>query len=165
MQNIGHCLSNAFLKNSTTFFHKTYFLINYSLDIYHYPLCQKFKIRKILWLAWMMDICPHFLVLWPLWYPKVQFPGGTSGKEPAWKCRERKRCGFYPWVEENPWRRSWQPTPVFLPGESHGERTLVGCSPNGCRVGHDWSDLACAHMTFVISEVTVFYLQVFFFLL
>ena len=42
------------------------------------------------------------------------------------------------------WRRKWQPTPVFLPGESHGQRSLVGCSPWGCRVGNDWSDLAAA---------------------
>ena len=42
------------------------------------------------------------------------------------------------------WRRKWQPTPVFLPGESHGRRSLVGCSPWGHTVGHDWSDLAVA---------------------
>ena len=36
-----------------------------------------------------------------------------------------------------PWRRKWQPTPVLLPGESHGRRSLVGCSPWGRRVGHD----------------------------
>ena len=42
------------------------------------------------------------------------------------------------------WRRKWQSTPVFLPGESHGRRSLVGCSPWGRRVGHDWSDLAAA---------------------
>ena len=42
------------------------------------------------------------------------------------------------------WRRKLQPTPVFLPGESHGRRSLVGCSPWGRRVGHDWSDLAAA---------------------
>ena len=43
------------------------------------------------------------------------------------------------------WRRKWQPTPVFLPGESLGRRSLVGCSPGGRhRVGHDWSDLAAA---------------------
>ena len=35
------------------------------------------------------------------------------------------------------WRSAWQPTPVFLPGESHGQRSLVGYSPWGCRVGHD----------------------------
>ena len=42
------------------------------------------------------------------------------------------------------WRRKWQPTPVFLPGESQGRQSLVGCCLWGCRVGHDWSDLAAA---------------------
>ena len=40
-------------------------------------------------------------------------------------------CGFDPWVGKIPWRRAWQPTPVFLPGESHGQRSLGGCSPWG----------------------------------
>ena len=39
--------------------------------------------------------------------------------------------GFDPWVGKIPWRRKWQPTPVFLPGESHGQRSLVGYSPWG----------------------------------
>ena len=42
------------------------------------------------------------------------------------------------------WRRKWQPTPVFLPGESQGRGSLVGCRLRGCRVGHDWSNLAAA---------------------
>ena len=42
------------------------------------------------------------------------------------------------------WRRKWQPTPVFLLGESQEWGSLVGCCPWGCRVGHDWSDLAAA---------------------
>ena len=42
------------------------------------------------------------------------------------------------------WRRKWQPTPVFLLGESQGRGRLVGCSPWGRRVRHDWSDLAAA---------------------
>ena len=42
------------------------------------------------------------------------------------------------------WRRKWHPTPVFLPRESRGQRSLVGCCPRGShRVGHNWSDLAC----------------------
>ena len=41
-------------------------------------------------------------------------------------------------------RRQWHPTPVLLPGKSHGQRSSVGCSPWGHRVGHDWSDLAAA---------------------
>ena len=40
-------------------------------------------------------------------------------------------CGFHPWVRMMPWRRAWQPTPVFLPGKSHGQRSLVGYSPEG----------------------------------
>ena len=38
---------------------------------------------------------------------------------------------FDPWVGKIPWRRQWHPTPVFLPGESHGRRNLVGYSPRG----------------------------------
>ena len=40
-----------------------------------------------------------------------------------------KRCGFNPWVGKIPWRRAWQPTPVFLSGEFHGQRSLAGYSP------------------------------------
>ena len=61
------------------------------------------------------------------------FPGGASGKEPACRCRRQKRCGFDPWVKKIPWRRAWQPTPVFLPGKSHGQRSLAGDSPWGLR--------------------------------
>ena len=49
-----------------------------------------------------------------------------NGKESACQCR---RHGFDPWVWKIPWRRKWQPTPVFLPGESHGQRNLVGHNP------------------------------------
>ena len=53
------------------------------------------------------------------------FPGGSSGKEPACQCR------FNPWVGKILLRRAWQSTPVFLPGESQGQRSLAGCSPWG----------------------------------
>ena len=42
-----------------------------------------------------------------------------------------KRHAFDPWVRKNPWRREWLPTPVFLPKESHGQRSLAGYSPWG----------------------------------
>ena len=48
------------------------------------------------------------------------------------------RPGFSPWIGKIPWRRKWQPTLVFLPGESHGQGSLVVCSPWGHRVGHNW---------------------------
>ena len=68
------------------------------------------------------------------------FPGGASGKEPA---NAGGMIGaFDPWVRKIPWRRKWHPTPVFLPREFHRQRSLVGYSPQGCRVRHDWSDLA-----------------------
>ena len=57
------------------------------------------------------------------------FPGGTSGKEPAYQCRRPKRCGFDPRVGKIPWRRARQPTPVFLPTESHGQGSLAEYSP------------------------------------
>ena len=44
-------------------------------------------------------------------------------------ARDRRDGVFYPWVGKIPWRRAWQPTPVFLPGESHGQRSLVSYSP------------------------------------
>ena len=46
------------------------------------------------------------------------------------------RCKFNPWAGKIPWKRAWQPTLVFLPGESHGQRSLVGYSPQG----HKWLD-------------------------
>ena len=65
------------------------------------------------------------------------FPGGASGKESACQCSRCKRCGFHLWVGKIPRRRAWQPTPVFLPGESHGQRSLVGYGPQG----HKESDM------------------------
>ena len=52
---------------------------------------------------------------------------------PACRYRRIKRLSLDPWVGKIPWNRKWQPTPGFLPGESHGQRSLVGYSPQGCR--------------------------------
>ena len=58
------------------------------------------------------------------------FLGGAVVKNPPASAGDVRR-GFNPWVGKVPWRRAWQPTPVFLPGESHGQRSLVGYSPWG----------------------------------
>ena len=58
-------------------------------------------------------------------------PGGISGKEPTCQCRRCKRQGFDPWVRKIPWKRAQQPALVLLPRESHGQRSLAGCSPQG----------------------------------
>ena len=57
----------------------------------------------------------------------------ASGKESTRQCRRCKRLGFNPWIGKIPWRRKWQPTPVFLPGECCGQRGLAGYSPRGRR--------------------------------
>ena len=59
------------------------------------------------------------------------FPGGTSGIEAACQCKRHKRYRCDPWVRKIPGRKAWQPTPVFLSGEPHGQRSLAGCSPQG----------------------------------
>ena len=64
--------------------------------------------------------------------------GYLSSKEPACQCR---RHGFDPWVGKIPWRRKWQPTPIFLPGKSHGQRILAGYSPWGSQK-ESWTRLS-----------------------
>ena len=72
--------------------------------------------------------------------PGWGFPGGAYGKESACQCGKQKRRGLDPWVGKVPWRSAWQPTPVFLPGEPHGQRSLAGYSPQGCkRIRHGWA--------------------------
>ena len=57
------------------------------------------------------------------------FPSGSVGEESA--CNAGDLGSIGPWVGKIPWRREWQPTPVFLPGEFHGQRSLVGYCPWG----------------------------------
>ena len=56
------------------------------------------------------------------------FPGGVSGEESTCQCRRLQRCSFDLWVGKIPWRRARQPTPLFMPRESHGQRNLAGDS-------------------------------------
>ena len=56
--------------------------------------------------------------------------GGSEVKASACNTGD---LGSIPGSGRSPWRRKWQPTPVFLPGESHGQRSLVGYSPRGCK--------------------------------
>ena len=63
------------------------------------------------------------------------FSGGATDKESAcqYVSLSNKRGGFDPWVVKIPWRRVWQPTTVFFPEESHGQRSLAGYSLQGCK--------------------------------
>ena len=66
----------------------------------------------------------------PQWTLQVLLVAKKKKKKTC-QCRRHKRCGFDAWVGTIPWRRTWQPTSVFLPGEAHGQRSLAGYSPRG----------------------------------
>ena len=72
-------------------------------------------------------------------YPFVFWRLCHTSQVAQWFYLPSRRHGFSPWVRKIPWRRAWQPTPVFLPGESHEQRSLAGYSPCGRRrLRHDW---------------------------
>ena len=77
-------------------------------------------------------IAGRFFICWAIGEALITFrkglPKWLSGKESTCQCR---RCGFNPWVGKIPSKRGWLPTPVFLSGKSHGQRSLVGYSPWG----------------------------------
>ena len=66
---------------------------------------------------------------------RIKGPAGGSNKEPACWCRRPKKYRFNPWVRKIPWRREWQPTPVFLPRQPHGQLAKVH------RVAESWASL------------------------
>ena len=82
-----------------------------------YPVCGKIQ------QAWPPS--PHS---WLSRTHLIRLPWWLSSKEPACQCRRHR---FDPWVGKIPWRSKWQPTRVFLLGESLGQRSLVGYSPWG----------------------------------
>ena len=106
-------------------------------------------------LAWIKcptkAMAPHSSALaWKV--PRTEEPGGLQSMG-------SRRVG-HNWVTSlslfsfMDWRRKWQPTPVFLPGESQGWGNLVGCPSMGShRVGHDWSDLAAAAAAVTIHRM------------
>ena len=76
------------------------------------------------------------------------FPGGASGKESACPCRRHKRRRFSLWVGKIPWK----PTRVFLPGESHGQRSLASYSPWGRKASATTKATACPPALWQIKD-------------
>ena len=76
------------------------------------------RIRQVLWTYFANSESPSEMHL--------DFPVGAVGKEFACQCRRHKRWGFNPWVRKTLWRRKWQPSPVFLPGNSMDRRAWWG---------------------------------------
>ena len=77
-----------------------------------------------------------------LWLPRW-----CSGKESAYQCRRYKRRRFIPSVWKIPWSKKWQSTPAFLPGKFHGQRSLIGYNPWGCKESDTTERL---HFTFQV---------------
>ena len=78
------------------------------------------------------------------------FSGGQlSGKESTCQCGRR---GFKTWVRKIPWKGKWQPTPVFLGGKSHGQRSLVGYSPGVHKSWTQFSDETTATTMYIITN-------------
>ena len=80
----------------------------------------------------------------------LNFPGGSDGKS---VCLQYGRPGFNPWAGKILWRRKWQPTPVFLPGESHGRRSVVDYSPWG-RKESDTTERLHFHFKILLLLIT-----------
>ena len=74
------------------------------------------------------------------------FPGGASSKESTCQCRRHKRHRFNPWVGKIAWSRKWQPTPEFLPGNSHGQRSLAGY------IVHGAAELDMTEQTLIVGD-------------
>ena len=79
------------------------------------------------------------LLIFRIWPSRIPFPVGSDSK-----CG---RPGFYPWVGKISWRRAWQPTPVFLPREFQGQRSLDRCSPQGHKQSDTTERLSTAATT------------------
>ena len=121
-------------------------------------LGRKLKLRTDLWA----------FTLFPPW---LGLAGGSDGKDSVCNLGDR---GVQPLGWADPWRREWKPTPVFLPGESHGQRSLAGYSPWGhkesdptehwtlslfdCSVGHYRGIFKAMtlHFTFTIKTATIY---------
>ena len=80
-------------------------------------------------------------------------------------CLQPRRPRFHPWVGKIPWRREWQPTPVFLPGESQGQRSLVGYSPRGCKDSDktEAAEHACTHAIPSYRFIFIYFVFIYYF--
>ena len=98
----------------------------------------------------------HLLML------SLGFPGGSVNKESTCNARDQLQCRrpeFDPWIRKIPWRSKWQPTPVFLPGKFHGQRSLVVTwGPWGHKESGNTERLKYYQRHFIIWHNRIFFL-------
>ena len=125
------------------------------------------------WCFWRVQTS-YFAEYTSIWVGLMSPRASQLGKNLPANARRHKRPGFDPWVGKI-WRRPWQPTPVFWPGESHGQRSLVGYSPvhgvaksqtwlkllsmHACMSPHDWVQVTHAWQEHHSNEVVFCLLQ------
>ena len=97
-----------------------YTCVHIPISTHIHPHTQNVPMYSLLCYCWLWSK-KKFESHYPSW-----LPWWLSGKESFCQCRRHRRCGFDPWVGKFPWRKKWQPIPVFLPGKSHGRRSHVG---------------------------------------
>ena len=122
----------------------------------HRPLCQKRRAMTLLCYSlasgkrscgteknWFEQFSNREVLIWTL----VQSSAEGASLVAQWQriCQQCRECGFDPWVGKMPWWRKWQPTPGFLLGEFHGQRSLVGYSPQGHKEWDMTEWLSTAH--------------------
>ena len=115
--------------------HPLYPTIQGSPDSCKYPKHTKKQGTK----HWALLYCYIFILI------SLRASGGLVHLQ----CR---RPRFDPWFRKIPWRRKWQPTPVFLPGKSHGQRSLGGDSPWGCKSQTRLSNWTTTTTSFIIQR-------------
>ena len=118
--NYYFCYSGLFNLFIYTFVKCLFIFLNWSTVDLQYHVNFKYTAKRF---SYMYKCISIYLSIY-LW----GFPGRASGKEPACQCKWCKRCSFHPQVVKIPWKRAWQSTPVFLPRESYGQRSLAGYS-------------------------------------
>ena len=93
---------------------------------------------------WTLAPCLHLTSVGsgqPSWPPLAHSINTAPRVESAYQSRIHRSRGFDSWIRKIPWKRKWQPTLVFLPGKSHGQRGQAGCSPWGCKESDKISQL------------------------
>ena len=101
-------------------------------------------------LEWSSSIGEIQLVFVLMRLHALHFPGGSDSEESTYKAGDP---GSIPGLGRSPWRREWQPIPVFLPGESHGQRSLVGYSPWGCKESDRTEQLTLSFVAYYNSRL------------
>ena len=134
-QYLGHLIRDDSLEKTLMLGKTEGIYIHMYIYIYMY-ICIYMRVFMYMYIFWWTKIFNfnkiQFITYFSLTYCSSGIlqtffsSGGASGKEPDDQHRRSKRCRFDPWIRKIPWRMTWQTTPVFLPGESQGQRGLAG---------------------------------------